>query len=126
MHDTREPGDMHSRSRPGRQPFPGPAAIRHLCSSTSIYRRVVLDAESLIREAIPSLPPAREEAYAELLLSLTASAAALEAVQESCAMLLGEKRWDGPGALFAGCRDHCVLTYYINGEKYCLGCGGSC
>lgn len=82
--------DMQSRTRPGKQP-PGPAAIRHLASSTSIYRRTLDDAAAVIRGAIEDSDVMRELGYARLYQLVVAADEPLRDLEEHCRVLLGEE-----------------------------------
>ncbi len=71
--------------------LPAPTVIRHLASSTSVYRRVLDDAAELIRDAIPLIPPPSELAYAHLLLYMNAANGPLSGIEEQCRLMLGEE-----------------------------------
>lgn len=81
---------MQSRTRPG-NPKPGPAAIRHLTSSTSIYRRTLDDAATVIRGAIEESDVMAELGYARLYQLIVAADEPLRDLEEQCRVLLGEE-----------------------------------
>ncbi len=85
--------DMHSRSRPGRQPFPGPREVRYLLELTLAYASGLKDIIDVISQAVIEHPE-RTVRYAALLDHLHALVSpgdgGLVAIERECRVLLGE------------------------------------
>jgi hypothetical protein len=93
-HDNPPPGDMHSRSRPGRQPFPGPREVRYLLELTLAYTSGLKDVIGVITAAVIEHPELafRYAALLDHLHSLVSPGeGGLVAVEHECRVLLGEE-----------------------------------
>jgi hypothetical protein len=85
--------DLRSRTRPGKQPFPGPREVRYLLELTLAYAGGLKDVIGVISQAVVEHPELtfRYAALLDHLHSLVSPGdGGLVAIEHECRVLLGE------------------------------------